>query len=125
MKINWLSPMRDPALLGAAFLAIIQVIDVLALHLTSEQLGLTNALAIAVIGIAVAASVRSDQWVPALLGLLKALGALVIGFGLHWTPEAQAAVMLAAVAVSALFTRTQVTAPVPAVIRPLAARFQP
>lgn len=103
---------RDPALLGGTLLAAVQVALTL-IDWTPDQASLVNAFATAVVGFVVALAVRSDRWVPALLGLIQAAGAVVVGFGLHWTPDQQAAAMVLAAALGAVATRTQVTAPVP------------
>jgi CHASE2 domain-containing sensor protein len=106
---------RDPALLGAVVLAAVQVAITLA-PVTATQATLINTFAAAAVGFVVAVLVRSDRWVPGLLGLVKAAGALVVGFGLAWSAHQQAAVMLLLGTVTAVITRTQVTAPVPAAI---------
>jgi hypothetical protein len=106
---------RDPALVGGTLLAAVQVALTL-VDWTPDQAALINAFATAVVGFVVALAVRSDRWVPALLGLIQSASAVVVGFGLHWTPEQQAAVMLLATSVAAVATRTQVTAPVPAAV---------
>lgn len=103
---------RDPALLGAVVLAVIQVILTL-VPVPAYQVSLVNAFAATAVGFVVAVVVRSDRWVPSLLGLIKAAGALVIGFGLDWSAQSQSAVMLLAAAVTAVITRTQVVAPIP------------
>lgn len=104
---------RDPALLGAVVIAVVQVILTLVPGVTSTQISLINAFAAAAVGFAVAVMIRSDRWVPSLLGLVKAAGSLVIGFGLVWSPGAQAALMVLMSALTAIVTRTQVVAPVP------------
>jgi non-ribosomal peptide synthetase component F len=112
---------RDPALLGALVLAAMQVALTL-LPVTTDQAAVLNAFAAAAVGFVVAVAVRSDRWVPTLLGLIKAAGSVVIGFGLHWTPQSQAAAMLLGSAIAAVITRTQVVAPVAqAVVGPVAA----
>ena len=109
--------LRDPELLAALLLATLNLISVFT-HWDTEQLALINAAAAALLGLIVAVLVRSDAWVPAVTGLVKAIGALLIGFGLEWTPQSQAAAMTLIAALTAMFVRTQVTAPVPATVRP-------
>jgi hypothetical protein len=50
--------------------------------------------------------------VPLLMGVLKALLALGLAFGLKWSPDMQSTVMVAVTALAAMFVRTQVAAPV-------------
>lgn len=109
---------RDPALLGAAVLALVQ----LTLTLTDcppAYTALINAVAAAAVGFAVALWVRSDKLVPTFLGLIKTVGALVVGLGLHWSTADQAAVMTLAAALAAAFTRSQVIAPTVAHVEPI------
>jgi hypothetical protein len=112
---------RDPALLGALVIAAVQVVLTL-IPLPASQVALINAVAVAAVGFAVAVVIRSDRWVPGLLGLIKASGSLVVGLGLHWSPQSQAAVMLLGSTLTAVITRTQVVAPAP---DPPAARPSP
>lgn len=115
--MQW-SVSRDPALLGAVLLAIVQLILTLT-RTPPEYAALTNAVVSAAVGFGVALWVRSDRLVPAFLGLIKAVGALVIGLGLAWSTADQAAVMVLAVALTAAFTRSQCTAPVRAQVVPI------
>lgn len=104
---------REPALWLGLIAAAIQLVSSLVFPLTTDQQGVLNALAVAVFGAIAAFAVSRDQGVPALLGALKALIAVGLAFGLHWSPELQGEVMAFATAISAVITRTQVTAPVP------------
>lgn len=103
---------REPALWLALVAAVIQMVSAFAFHLTTEQQGVLNAVAVAVAGLVTAVIVRSDQMVPAILGVLKAVIAVGLAFGLAMSPEAQATIMSFAAALAAVFVRTQVDAPV-------------
>lgn len=103
---------REPALVLAALAAVIQLLSAFLFHLTSGQQGVLNALAVAIVGLVTSWAVRGDQGVPLVMGLLKALLALGLAFGLKWAPDLQSTVMVAATALVAMFVRTQVVAPV-------------
>lgn len=100
---------REPALWLGMIAAAIQLLSSLWLPLTTGQQGVLNALAVAVFGAIAAFAVSRDQGVPALLGVLKAVIAVGLAFGLHWSPELQGEVMAFATALSAMWTRTQVS----------------
>ncbi|MCX5209828.1 hypothetical protein OG689_11080 [Kitasatospora sp. NBC_00240] len=104
---------REPALLLALVAAVVNGLPGLGVDLTSGEQAALNTAAATVVAIAIAVIVH-DGLGAAILGLIQALGSLVIGFGFHWNTEQQAAVMLIATAAVAVWTRTQVTAPVPA-----------
>lgn len=111
---------RDPAVLLAVFGAAIKLIAAFLIHLTVDEQAVLNALVAAVVGFAVAAAVRHDGQVPALLGVLQAMVAVAVGFGLRLSAEEQAIIMSFAAAVASMWVRTQVTAavgPVPAAVR--------
>ncbi len=83
-------------------------------HITVEVQAGVNAVATAGAAFIVAAVVRRDGQVPALLGVAQALLALVVGLGLRIDPEMQALIMSFVGGLAAAFIRTQVTAPVDA-----------
>ncbi|MFI9331892.1 hypothetical protein ACIGZJ_30675 [Kitasatospora sp. NPDC052868] len=103
---------REPALLLALIAAIVNGAPAFNINLTAGQQAAINSVAAMAVGIAVAVIVH-DGLGAALLGLIQAGGSLMIGFGLHWNTGQQAAVMLVATAAVAMWTRTQVTAPLP------------
>jgi len=102
---------REPALWLALFASAVQMFSAFILNLTIEQQGVLNAVAVAVAALLTAIAVRSDQMVPAILGVIKAVLALALAFGLAMSPDNQAIVMTFATAAVAMFVRTQVTAP--------------
>lgn len=106
---------REPALLLALIATTVQMVSAFLIPLTEGQQGVLNALAVAVAGLVTAVMVRSDQLAPAILGVVQAILALGLAFGLALSPENQAVIMSFAAAVVAMFVRQIVTAPVPAV----------
>lgn len=104
---------REPALLLAFVAAVVNGLPGFGVDLTTGEQAALNTAAATVVAIAIAVIVH-DGLGAAILGLIQALGSLVIGFGFHWSTEQQAAVMLIATAGVAVWTRTQVTAPVAA-----------
>lgn len=111
---------REPALWLALVAALVMAAG-LAFHLSSDAQAGLNAAAVAVVGVITAATVH-DGVSAAVLGLVKALVALVLAFGLHLSPDWQVAILTLAAAVTAMFVRTQATAPVPAPRVPIAVR---
>lgn len=105
---------REPALILALVTSIIQVVSAFVLPLTVTQQGVLNAAAVAVMGLVTAIMVNSDQLAPLVLGVIQALLAVGLAFGLAMTPENQSVIMAFAAAVIGMFVRTQVEAPVSA-----------
>ncbi len=101
---------REPALLLAAFAALVKLAAAFGLDLTPDQQSVLNALAAAAVGLAVAV-VAHDALAAPILGFVQAALAVAVGFGLHWSADQQAVVMSAVGALVAMFVRTQVTAP--------------
>lgn len=101
---------REPALLLAAFAALVKLAAAFGLHLSSERQAVLNALAAALVGLAVAV-IAHDALAAPILGFVQAALAVAVGFGLHWSADQQAVVMSAVAALVAMFVRTQVTAP--------------
>lgn len=106
---------REPAMILGLIAAAIQLLSATLLPLTVEQQGVLNAVAVAVIGLVTAAAVSAERAAPAVLGLVQAVLACALAFGLAVSPETQGAVMAFVTALVSAFVRTQVVAPVPAV----------
>jgi hypothetical protein len=104
---------REPALWLALVAIVVKLATAFGLDLTNDQQAVINAVAAAVVGVLVAFSVH-DGIGAAVLGLVQAGLALAVGFGLHWSPDQQSTVLSLASALVAMWTRTQVTAKVPA-----------
>lgn len=112
---------REPALWLALFASAVQMFSAFVLNLTIEQQGVLNAVAVAVAALVTAIMVQSEQMVPTILGVLKAVLALFIAFGLALSPDNQAIIMTFATAAVAMFVRTQVSVAEPPVIKTEAA----
>lgn len=105
---------REPALWAGLAKATILTIATFVFPLSIDQQGTLNAVVAAVLGLVVAFAVSAEKAVPFLLGLLEAIIAVAISFGANIPPTSQLVIMGLAAAVVAMFTRTQVVAPVPA-----------
>lgn len=118
---------REPAVLWAAIAAVLQGASLL-FGFDPQVQGLVNAALVALAGFATAAMVSVDAALPALVGLIKAVLALVIGFGIQIPDTTQVAIMAVVTGVAAFWVRGQVVATVPAVAsRPVGAHapFRP
>jgi hypothetical protein len=98
-----------------AFLtSAIAVLSAFIFPLSDVQQGVLNAAVAAIFGFITAALVAREKFVPAIVGLAKALIAVAVSFGLHWTPEQQGLFLtLVATAAALLGVRPQVVASVP------------
>lgn len=105
---------REPALILGLFASAVQLFSAVVLPLDVGQQGAVNAIAVAVIGFATAAAVSAERAAPAVLGLVQAVLACALAFGLAVDPDVQGAVMAFVTAAVAAYIRTQVVAPVPA-----------
>jgi nicotinamide riboside transporter PnuC len=105
---------REPALWAGLAKAAIITVATFIFPLTTDQQGVLNALVAAVLGLVVAFAVSAEKAVPFLLGLLEAIIAVAVSFGANLPPTSQLVVMGLAAAIVAMFTRTQVVAPIPA-----------
>jgi hypothetical protein len=83
----------------------------LLLKLTPDAQAALNGVALAVAGLIVAIKTR-DGVSAFVLGLVKAVISLGLGFKLHISPDAQVVIMTLAAAITAMYVRTQATAPV-------------
>jgi len=104
---------REPALVLAFISSMIAVISALIFPLTDEQQGVLNAVVVALFGFITAALLAKEKLVPAIVGLIKAVIAVAISFGLHLTPETQGLVLTLVATAAALWYRPQVVASVP------------
>lgn len=102
---------REPALYITLAATAIKLIAAFVIDLNTGQQSALNAVVAAAAGLAIAHIVRDGQ-VAAILGIVQAFIALAIGFGLKIDPDAQAVIMSFVATAAAMFTRTQVTAPV-------------
>lgn len=107
---------REPAVFLGLVAALVQLVSAMIFPLTDEQQGVLNGLAFVVAGVIVAATVSLDRALPLLVGLAQAVVAVGLAFGWELDPTAQSAALAFVAAVTALFVRTQVVAPGPAVV---------
>jgi prepilin signal peptidase PulO-like enzyme (type II secretory pathway) len=105
---------REPALWLGLVAIIVKLLAAFGMDVSADQQAVINAVAAALVGL-VLAVVAHDAIGAAVLGFAQAVLALAIGFGLDWSAEQQAVVLAAAAAIVAMWDRTQITAPVPAV----------
>lgn len=106
---------REPAIIAALAAGLLQVLSALVFHWSDEQQGALNAALALVAGLVTAAMVSLDKAVPLLGGVVQAVFAVGLAFGWDLDPVAQSAVLALVGALVGAFTRTQVTASVPAV----------
>ncbi|MFF0409048.1 hypothetical protein ACFYUY_01260 [Kitasatospora sp. NPDC004745] len=104
---------REPALWLGFIAVLVKTLAAFGLHVTNDQQAVINAAAAALVGLAVAIAAH-DGVSAALIGAVQAVIALAVGYGLNWSADQQAVIMSLVAAAVAMWTRTQVTAPVPA-----------
>lgn len=106
---------REPALLWIGLIApIVQAVAAFVFVTDPAVQGAVNAVAVAVAGAITAYLVKSENLLPAITGLGQAVIALVLAFGVQWSAEQQAALMVALGAIAAFIVRDRVDAPVAA-----------
>lgn len=102
---------REPAVLWGLVATLAQAV-LLLFNLDAGVQGAANAVLLAVAGFLTAASVSVDAALPALTGLLKAVFALVLAFGVDLPSATQVAILAVVTAVGAFFVRQNVSAKV-------------
>jgi hypothetical protein len=107
-----LNPRREPALWIALIATVVQLLTSIIPGMTPLTQGLINAVVAAAAGLAVASLVNREGQVPAAIGLVQALLALLVSFGLHISDSQQGLILTVANAAAALVVRTQVQATV-------------
>ena len=103
---------REPAFWAAVARSAIALISALFINLTTDQQGALNAIVAAVLGVAVAISVRAEKALPLVVGLAEALIYVAVSFGWNMPPDKQTLIVGFVAAVVALVTRDRVVAPV-------------
>ncbi|WUH94536.1 hypothetical protein OG900_33270 [Streptomyces sp. NBC_00433] len=106
---------REPALILGFIAAAVQSLFAFGIDVSPGVQTAVNAIAAAVVGIVSAVVLKNGALGAALMQLATAGMALVVGLGLDWDTTRQGWVMALVAAGIALFTRTQVTAPVASV----------
>lgn len=102
---------REPAVFWAMVATLIQA-GTLLIPMTAEVQGVVNAAILAAAGFATAAMVSVDAALPALVGLIKAVFALVLGLGIQLPDTFQVGILAVVTALGAFFVRQNVVAPV-------------
>ena len=115
---------REPAAWAALVSIILQVIGAFVADFDSETQAWVNAVVLAVLGLIVAVTVH-DGVIAALTGLAQAILTLAVGLGLDWSAEKQALILSLITAVAQFAVRQVVTAPVPPLVAPAAAKSTP
>lgn len=103
---------REPAAILAFVASALMIVSQFVYPLTIDQQGAFNAVAMALVGIITAWAVAEDGGLALIVGLTKAVIALAISWGLHWTPEVQTLVMTFVTVTAQLFIRQNVVAPI-------------
>jgi hypothetical protein len=115
---------REPAAWAALASIVLQVIGAFVADFDAETQAWVNAVVLAVLGLIVAVMVH-DGIIAAITGLAQAVLTLAVGIGLDWSAEKQALILSLITAVAQFAVRQVVTAPVPPLPAPAAARSGP
>lgn len=105
---------REPAVFFEMLVAVALGV-LLTLQLDPTVLGYANAAAVAAGGFLTAVFVSADKALPALVGLIKAVFALVLGLGVVLPVNLETGIIAIVSALGAFYIRSQVDAPVPKV----------
>lgn len=108
MRLIW---GREPAVFWGLVATLLQSIALL-LPINAATQGAVNAATVALAGFLTAAMVSVDAALPALVGLIKALFALLMAFGTHIAEPTQVGILAVVTALGAFFVRQQVVAKV-------------
>jgi hypothetical protein len=104
---------REPAVFWGLVAVLLQSIALL-LPFNADTQGAINAATLALAGFLTAAMVSVDAALPALVGLLKAVFAVLLAFGTNVPESTQVGILAVVTALGAFFVRQQVTSKVPA-----------
>ena len=112
IKVSWLG--REPAQWLGLISATIALVSSTFFEMTIQQQGVLNATAVAVVGFITALAVSGEKAAPMVAGLVQAVLACSLAFGLALSPELQGSIMAFVAAGVGWYLRTQVVAPVAA-----------
>ena len=104
---------REPALWAGLINTGVYLLGATVFHLSTKQESVVIAVCAGVLGIVVALSTH-DGVSATILGLVKAIVAIGLGFGLKLDADKQAFILSGAATLSAMFVGTQATAKVSA-----------
>lgn len=76
---------RDPAYWAQGAAQVLALLVAFGLPLTSSQVGLVDALFVAIAAVITAIAVKSDRLVPVIVGAVQAAVAVGVGFGVPWS----------------------------------------
>lgn len=102
---------REPAVFWALVATLAQAV-LLLFPLTGEVQGAANAAILAAAGFLTAAMVSVDAALPALTGLIKAVFAVILAFGVDFPDTTQVGILAVVTAIGAFFVRQNVEAKV-------------
>jgi hypothetical protein len=102
---------REPAVFWALAATLVQALFLL-VPWSDEVHGVVNAATLAAAGFLTAAWVSVDAALPALIGLLKAVFAVVLAFGVDFPDTTQVGILAVVTAIGAFFVRQNVEAKV-------------
>lgn len=105
---------REPAVILGLVAAVVQLLSATLMDWSIEQQGYINAVAVALAGVLTAWAISEEAVFAALSGVVSAVIALMLAFGLALSPDLQSSIMVAVSAIGAFWVRTQVVAKVPA-----------
>ena len=108
---------REPAVIFGLIAALIQMLSVAVTHWDPATQGVINAVIVAVAGFLTAWKVSVDAGLAALTGLVQAVIALALAFGIHLSADWQSTIMVLVSAIGAFVVRTQVFAENPASVK--------
>lgn len=103
---------REPAAVVEMFVAVALGIVVI-LHPSEPVTAAANAVVVAVGGFALAALVKHEGALAALVGAIKAVFALVVVLGMHLDPTLETGIVMIVSAIGMAFVRQNVVAKVP------------
>lgn len=102
---------REPAVFWGLVATLLQSVALL-LPFNADVQGAINAATLALAGFLTAAMVSVEVALPALVGLLKAVFALLLAFGTNVPEATQVGILAVVTALGAFFVRSNVTAKV-------------
>ncbi|MER6534671.1 hypothetical protein ABT215_12850 [Streptomyces sp900105755] len=104
---------REPAAVLAFISILVKLVSAYVFHATETQQATVNTVAACAVALLIAISAH-DSIGAAVFNLAQAVIAAAVGFGLHLDADHQALWLSLVSVVIGLWSRTQVTAPVPA-----------
>lgn len=116
---------REPSLFYALVAQVIALFSALVLPLTVDQQGALNGVVFFASGCVLAWKVAAEKGIALLGGVAKAVIAVGLAFGWHFSPENQSTLMLFVSTVIAFILRSQVVAPEPVPVPPVAGDHDP